>query len=396
MKRVYLTCLLTCLFFVALAISVKTYFEHESRSIKVGFIYVGDQMTPYTENFMISQEFVAEKYGDRIECVAKYNVAEDKCEEPIQELINEGCNYIIATSYGYSTMVKDFAKANPDVEFCVPTGDNANTDPVLKNYHNCMGTIYQGRYICGVVAGMKLREMIDQGIISPNQAIVGYVAAFPYAEVISGYTAFYLGVQSVVPEARMYVKYTNTWSSYSLEKKVAEELIGMNCVIISQHSDTTGPAIACENAGKSVPVYHVGYNQSMIEFAPTRSLISCTIDYTKYFDQSIGALIAGKTIEEAVDARIYGQDSFAGIDRDWVRILELNNVIAAEGTEQAIETLKENFMDDTYVVFKGNFTGTDPFDPTDKIDLSEGYVENKQASAPGFHYVLDDVITVIP
>ena len=138
------------------------------------------------------------------------------------------------------------AKKYPNIQFCVPTGDNANEKPVLSNYHNCFGEIYQGRYVCGKVAGMKIKQMIDENIITKEQAKVGYVAAFPLPEVISGYTSFYLGVRSVVPEAVMTVKYTNTWSSYSTEKQAAKELVDEDCVVISQHSDTVGPAAICE------------------------------------------------------------------------------------------------------------------------------------------------------
>lgn len=291
MKRVYVLCIVTSLIMGLLSFGIHGLTKTEEKHIKVGFIFVGDEITPYTENFIKARNHVMEVYGDQIECVTKYNVTEDQIEEPLKELVDEKCDYIIAASYGYGPEVKKMAQQHPEIEFCVPTGDNANQEPVLSNYHNCLGTIYQGRYVCGVVAGVKLKEMIEDGVITPQQAKIGYVAAFPYAEVISGYTAFYLGVRSVVPEATMLVKYTDTWSNYSLEKQVATELIEQDCVIISQHSDTIGPATACENAGGSIPVYHVGYNQSMTDIAPTRSLVSCCVDYSYYFEQSIGALL---------------------------------------------------------------------------------------------------------
>ncbi|MCR4837539.1 MAG: BMP family ABC transporter substrate-binding protein [Eubacterium sp.] len=139
---------------------------------------------------------------------------------------------------------KKYAGLHPEIQFCEATAPDANDengDPVYENYHTFMGEIYQGRYISGVVAGMKLKELLDQGILRPEEAKVGYVAAYSSAEVISGYTAFFLGVRSIVPEAVMEVKYTNTWSNYNIEKQCADELIDRGCVIISQHSDTTGP-----------------------------------------------------------------------------------------------------------------------------------------------------------
>lgn len=395
MLKVYINCVCTALIMIFLAFGAHYLFREEAKVIKVGFVFVGDEMTPYTDNFIKAAEHSKEVYGDSIECLYKYNVAEDEVEEPLQELIDEKCDYIITASYGYGPVVKEMAEKHPEIQFCSATCDNANVEPILNNYHNCMGEIYQGRYICGVVAGMKLKEMIDQGVISTEEARVGYVAAFPYAEVISGYTSFFLGVRSIVPEATMLVKYTNTWSSYSIEKKAALELIDNGCVLISQHSDTTGPAVACENYEGDVPIYHVGYNQSMTDIAPTRSLISCSVDYANYFEQSIAAILNEKDIEAVVDADTTRQDSYAGIDKGWVKILDANEAIVAEGTDEKIDELIAAFNTGKAQVFKGDYTGTDPFEPTDTIDLSTEYIENEKSSAPTFHYVLDDVITVL-
>lgn len=396
MKKNYVLCLITALFMVLISFGVYRLTKTEEKHIKVGFIFVGDEITPYTENFIKARNHVTETYGDQVECVTKYNVTEDQIEKPLQELIDEKCDYIIAASYGYGPVVKEAAKEHPEIQFCVPTGDNANEEPVLTNYHNCLGTIYQGRYICGIVAGVKLKEMIDTGVITTEQATVGYVAAFPYAEVISGYTAFYLGVQSVVPEAKMLVKYTDTWSNYSLEKKVATELIEQGCVVISQHSDTVGPATACENAQGAIPVYHVGYNQSMTDVAPTRSLVSCSVDYSYYFEQSVGALLKNQKIEECIDGRTYQQDAMAGLEKGWVRILDLNYAILPEDTDKVVEDSVDNLINGRTQVFSGDFTGVNPFDDQDRIDLNTPFIENEKSSSPTFHYVLDDVITVIP
>ena len=160
--------------------------------------------------------------------------------------MDAGCDLIFTTSYNYGTVTKEFAEKYPGIEFCMATCANANEEPVLKNYHTFMGKIYQGRYTAGVAAGMKMKELIKEGVITEQQAKIGYVAAYPYAEVISGYTAFLLGVRSVVPDAVMTVRYTNKWNDYRTEKKYAKGLIDEGCVIISQHSDTAGPATACE------------------------------------------------------------------------------------------------------------------------------------------------------
>lgn len=220
----------------------------EADQVKVGFIYDGDAATPYSANFMRAEEALKNELGDRVTVIPIRNVSEADSEAHIRSLAEAGCDIIFTTSYGYEETAKSLAHEYPDVEFCQATGDNANTDPVLPNYHTFMGEIYEGRYISGVLAGMKLHEMISAGTISAEEAVVGYVAAFPYAEVISGYTAFFLGVRSVVPDAVMKVKYSNTWSGYAVEYQLAKELIEEGCVLISQHSDTIGPAVACEEA----------------------------------------------------------------------------------------------------------------------------------------------------
>ncbi len=395
MKRTYTLCIITSLVMCILASGIHHITRTEEKHLKVGFIFVGDEITPYMENFIKARNHVMEVYGDQIECVTKYNVTEDRIEEPLQELVAEKCDYIIAASYGYGPVVKEMAEKHPEIQFCVPTGDNANQEPVFSNYHNCYGTIYQGRYVCGVVAGVKLKEMIENGIITPQQAKIGYVAAFPYAEVISGYTAFYLGVRSVVPEAAMLVKYTDTWSNYSMEKQVATELIGQDCILISQHSDTIGPATACENAGGSIPVYHVGYNQSMTDVAPTRSLVSCCADYSYYFEQSIYALLHDKKIEDCIDGKTYGQDAMAGLDKNWVRILDINEAIVPKETDQIVEDTVNDLISGKKQVFSGNLTGVDPYDSTKRIDLNTPYIENETSSSPTFSYILDDVIKII-
>lgn len=396
MKKVYSLCIITSLLVTLLAFGIHSTMKSEEKHIKVGFIFVNDEITPYTENFIRARNHVMEVYGDQIECISKYNVPEDQIEEPLKELIKEKCNFIIATSFGYKTKMKELAAEHLEIEFCVPTADDANAEPVLSNYHSFLGTIYQGRYVCGVVAGLKLKEMIDSEIITAEQAKLGYVAAYPYAEVISGYTSFYLGVQSIVPEATMLVKYTNTWSNYSLEKQAATELIDQECVLISQHADTTGPATACENANQTVPVYHVGYNQSMTDIAPTRSLVSCSVDYSYYFEQSIYALLHDKRIEDCIDGKVYGQDAMAGFDKGWVRILDINNAIVPKNTSEVVERTMEQLVDGKLQVFSGPFTGVNPYDENDRIDLRTPFMENETSSAPKFCYILDDVVTVLP
>ncbi len=395
MKKRYILCIATSIMMCIAAFIVFNMTRTEEKHVRVGFIFPGDAITPYTDNFIKARDSLETEYGDKIDCITKYNVADEQAEVFLDELIDKKCDYIIAASYGYETAVKEKAAQYPDIDFCVPLGDNANDDKVLTNYHTCAGTIYQGRYVCGVIAGEKLKEMIDSKIITKDEARIGFVAAFPYAQAISGYTAFFLGVQSVVPEATMFVKYTNTWYDYYAEKEAATELIDQGCVIISQHTDTVGPAVACENATKNIPIYHVGYNQSMTDVAPTRSLAGCSIDYSYYFKQSVGALIEGKKIESCIDGKVIGQDAMAGLKEGWVRILDVNNTILPADINDIVDETVEKLENGKIQVFSGEFTGVNPDDDSDKIDLTTPYIENADSSAPTFGYILDNVIKIV-
>jgi basic membrane protein A len=396
MKKQTIAALFTCLVVIALAVGNHLWNAKDSQKdvIKVGFVYVGDESTAYTANFIRAQTAVEDTYGENVVIETKYNVSEEEVETPLRELIESGCDLIFTTSYGYGEKTKELAEEYPDVQFCQATCSNANDTPVLENYHTYMGAVYQGRYVSGVVAGLKLKELIEDGVITQEEAKVGYVAAYPYAEVISGYTAFFLGVRSVVPEAVMTVAYADSWSNYTEEKRLAQALIEDGCVIISQHSDTAGPAVACEKLSGKYTVYHVGYNESMTDVAPTTSLISCRINWTAYELAAVQAVLNGEKIEDNVVGSTNGNDAWAGFEEGWVQMLDLNELIAAEGTEEYVEDTIRALEKNTCQVFYGNYLGVDPWDSTDTIDLNTEYIENETASAPAFHYVLQDVISI--
>ncbi|MBO4863125.1 MAG: BMP family ABC transporter substrate-binding protein [Eubacterium sp.] len=398
MTRMRIVTAITALVLIGLCyvLSVTVFADRKKdNAIKVGFVYDGDESAPYTYNFIKAMNKIDEYYPDgRVQIVSRSNIHEDTGEMVMNEMIEDGCDMIITTSYGYQTSAKKLAKEHPEVQFCEATGDNANDDP-LPNYHTFMGEIHEGRYVTGIVAGLKIKEMIDGGIITPDQAKVGYVGAFPYAEVISGYTAFILGVRSVVPTATMEVRYTNTWTSYSLEKACAEQLIDDGCIIISQHSDTIGPAVACEEAFENgIKVYHVGYNQSMIDVAPTTTLVSSRINWSVYILSAVDAVLNDKSIEKVVPGNVHGYDMGGGFEDGWVQILDINNLVVAEGTQEKVDEAIERIEKDQVTIFKGDYIGINPSDPNDTIDLKNGYIESEKTSAPSFHYILKDVITV--
>ena len=395
MKKTYTVTFFTCAVVIAVVLAaVLSFHKSESKTLKVGFIYVGDASTSYTNNFIEVQNAIADKYGKQVKTIAMCNVAEGTEEEYLERLIDSGCELIIATSYNYGATMKKLAEKYPDIEFCMATCSNANEEPRLENYHTFMGAIYQGRYTAGVAAGMKLQELIDNGTITKEQAKIGYVAAYPYAEVISGYTAFLLGVRSIVPDAVMSVRYTNNWNDYLTEKKYAKEFIDEGCVIISQHSDTTGPATACEATDSDTPVYIVSYNESMANVAPTTYLTGCKINWEPYVTGAVESVLKDKKIEENVKGNVVGNDMGAGFEEGWVEMLELNELVAAKGTKAKMQEVINGFKKGKIQVFQGDYIGVDPEDPKDTCNLKKGDIENENSSAPTFHYVLKDVITV--
>ena len=396
MKRnIVITVITAFIFFALFAFKHFVFTSKDSDEVvlKIGFVYDGDESIPYTNNFIRAEHTIEELFGSKIEILSRKNINPDEAEEVLDELIEKGCTLIFTNSYSHAIIAKEHAQKFPNVQFCQASGDNANTEPFVKNYHTFMGEIYQGRYISGIVAGLKLKELIEKKVIMPDQAQIGYVGAYPYPEVISGFTAFLLGARSIVPSTRMTVTYTYTWSSFSDEKLCAKHLIDEGCVIISQHSDTIGPAVACEeNFEKNI--FHVGYNQSMIDIAPMTSLISTRINWTPYITSAVEAMLKGKDIEKNVKGHKHGNDIGAGFNLGWVQMLEVNSIIAAKGTEQAVEKAIQSFKRGKQNIFIGNYVGINPYDEEDVYDLRKGFKENANSSAPSFSYILKDVINV--
>lgn len=396
MKRVYITTALTCLVILGAFLCFFRLLNLTGRKdhLTVGFIYDNDESTPYTYNFSLAKDAVETKYGNKVDILTCSNVLDDEMEEPLRELAGEGCDIIFFN--GYSELVMKLAPEYPGTQFCQTSYMDMSGQTVPSNYHTFKGEAYQGRYVSGIAAGMKIDQMISEGIISKDQAMVGFVAAFPTSEVISGYTAFLLGVRSVVPTAKMLVSYTHTWSSFPQEKSAALKLIDDGCVIISQHTDTIGPAIACEEASEERPVCFVGYNQSMSEVAPGTSLVTSRVCWEPYVLTAVDAVMANKSIESVVSGRIHGNDVSAGFENGWVEMDDLNLQVAAPGTQEAmdraIDQFKRGYVD---FVFKGDYTGIDPEDPSDTCDLRKGYIENENTSYPLFHYILSDIITIV-
>ena len=396
MKRVYITTVLTCLVILAAFIGLFRILNLSAGRdhLTIGFIYDNDESTPYTYNFSLAKDALEKEYGERVDILTCSNVLDEEMEEPLRDLAGKGCDIIFFN--GYSELVMKLAPEYPNIEFCQASYMDMSGVTVPENYHTFKGEAYQGRYVSGIAAGMKIKQMIAEGTITADQAKVGFVAAFPTSEVISGYTAFILGVRSIVPQAVMRVCYTQTWSSYAQEKSAAEHLIDEGCVIISQHTDTIGPAIACEKASENKKeVYFVGFSQSMSEVAPAASLVTSRICWETYILSAVEAMMLDKKIESMVSGHIHGTDVSAGFERGWVEMIDLNEQVAAPGTQEAMNNAIEQFKrSGGDFVFRGNYTGVDPDEPSKTINLSSGYSENANTSYPLFSYILTDIITI--
>ena len=309
--------------------------EVAASDLKVGFIFLHDENSTYDLNFINAAKEACEAAG--VEYVLKTNIPEgQECYDAACELADAGCGIVFADSFGHEDYLIEAAKEFPDVEFCHATGTQAHTAGV-PNFHNAFATIYEGRYLAGIAAGYKLNEMIEAGEITAEEAKIGYVGAFTYAEVISGYTSFFLGARSVCPSVTMEVTFTGSWYDETAEKEAANTLISKGCVLISQHADSMGAPTACETAG----VPDVSYNGSTESACPNTFIVSSKINWVPYFTYIIDCVTKGEDI-----ATDYTGDFSTGS----VELTDLGSA-AAEGTAEAIEAAKAELMDGTLHVF---------------------------------------------
>ena len=393
-KQIILTAVVCVIVLAAAAVLTGFWSDRKGAGVlKVGFVYSEDESTPYTANFVKAQRALEEEYGSKVEILAKSNVLSRECETPIRDLIRDGVKIIFINMD--TDIPVTLAREFPQVQFCQASMPTISIEGTPENYHTFNGEIYQARYVSGIAAGMKLRQLLDSGALLPKDALVGYVGANSTAEVISGYTAFLLGVRSVAPEATMRVRYTGSWSNFAAEKEQTRELINEGCVIIAQHVNTMAPAIVCEEAAAAGrTVYHIGYHQSMMDVAPSSSLTSVRTNWAPYVIQAVQAVMDDQVIEKVVEAHAHGRDLSAGFESGWVELMELNKFIAAEGTQEKVANAIENMKEGRIRVFYGNYTGVNPINPADTIDLSTGYTECQYSSNPSFGYVLRDYIIV--
>jgi basic membrane protein A len=363
-------------------------------AIKPGFITLHDENSTYDLNFINAAKEACQELGISEDTyMLKTNVPEgQECYNAAAELADAGCNIIFADSFGHEDYMIQAAKEFPDIQFCHSTGTKAHTEG-LDNYHNAFASIYEGRYLAGVAAGMKLNEMIDSGKITSDQAKMGYVGAYTYAEVISGYTSFYLGAKSVCPSVTMEVTFTGSWYDETAEKEGATKLINDGCVLISQHADSMGAPTACENAG----VPDVSYNGSTQDACPNTYIISSRINWVPYYKYAIQAVMDGSTIDT---------DWTGTLSTGSVELTDLNTSVAADGTQAKLDEVKGKLEDGSLHVFDtSTFTvkgakldsykadvDTDANYTPDTEVVSDGYFhESEYRSAPYFDVQIDGI-----
>lgn len=385
--------------------------------LKVGVITIGDETEGYTAAHINGIKAAAQKLGmSDSQIVWKYKVPEGaECSDAAEDLVGQGCNLVVSNSYGHQTYIVEEAEKYPDVTFVSMTGDFAALTG-LDNFKNAFTNVYESRYVAGVVAGMKLQELVESGTLTPEtqpnsftadgKVKIGYVGAYNYAEVVSGYTAFFLGVQSVYPNVAMEVMYTNSWFDIDKEGAAAEALIANGSVIIGQHADSTGAPAATQkqkDAGKIC--YSVGYNIDMLETAPTAALTSATNVWKVYY----------KELFEGAQAGSIPQDWCKGYEDGAVAITDLGPEVA-DGTAEKVAEVEAALKDGSLHVFDtskftvdGAEVTTAPIDLTyydfstgspvavyqgeTKEAISDGYFhEGELRAAPTFALRIDGII----
>ena len=364
---------------------------------KVGFIFLHDENSTYDNNFLVAAKAACAAAGlTDSQIVFKKNIPESNdCYVAAKDLVDQGCDVIFADSFGHEDYIIQAAKEFPEVQFCHATGTKAHTEN-LANFHNAFASIYEGRYLAGIAAGMKLNEMIAANEITADEAVMGYVGAYTYAEVMSGYTSFYLGAKSVCPSVTMKVTFTGSWYDEAKEKTAAENLISQGCVLISQHADSMGAPQACENAG----VPNVSYNGSTQSACPNTFIVSSRINWEPYFKYMIEQTQKG----EAIDT-----DRTGSLTDGSVVLTDVNTAVAAAGTVEAIADAKAKLQAGTLKVFdvekdgyitvngqkltsyKADVNTDAAFEKDTEVIANGCFEESKHRSAPYFDIEIDGI-----
>ena len=392
MKKILSLLLALTMIFALSAVSAPA--AYAETPVKAGFIFLHDENSTYDLNFINAAREACEKLG--VEYLFKTGIPEgQECADAAEELIDEGCNFIFADSFGHEPFLMQVAKDYPEVEFCHATGTQAHTSG-LENYHNAFASIYEGRFLGGVAAGLKLNEMIESGAITADEAKVGYIGAFPYAEVKSGYTSFFLGVRYVCPSATMEVTFTNSWYDPTLEKEGATKLIANGCVLISEHADSMGAPTECEANG----VPFVFYNGSAADACPNTFIVASRIDWAPYMEHAMTCVANGEAIEA---------DWTGTIASGSVKMSEINEAVAAAGTVEKLaeieallasgelkvfDTATWTVNGETLTEYLADVDDMGDFVPETNVIADGFFHESEYRSAPYFDIDIDGITNI--
>lgn len=353
--------------------------DSAAADIQIGVICVHDENSGYDMAHIEGVTNACNELGISMDNVTfKYNVPEDqKCYDAAADLADSGCDIIFSDSYGHQSFMLQAAQEFPDVIFVACTGDQAASSG-QSNLKNIFPYTYESRYVSGVVAGMKLKELMDSGAVTDPK--VGYVGAYPYAEVVSGYTAFLLGIQSIVPEAYMEVQYTNSWFDLTKENETALALMENGCVIIGQHADSTGaPSAVQAEHEKGKEVYSIGYNIDMLSVAPDAALTS---------SQNVWSVLYKATLEKFLAGEEVPTDYACGYAEGAQTISALGPA-CAEGTQEAVDAAWAGIKDGSLKVFDtSKFTCQPAADGSYQVD-ADGHVTSAFALDSDGDFVAD-------
>ena len=408
MKKKILAIFLVVAMVAALAVGLTACKKDDGKTnnypdIKIGMLCLHDKNSTYDKNFITAMEEVQRELGLRDDqVIIKTGIPEDDtCYQEAMNLVDAGCNIVFADSFGHEAHLIKAAKTEKGkkVLFAHATGTRAHTEN-LPNFVNAFASIYEGRFLAGVAAGLKLNEMIAAGKFTAEEAKMGYVGAYTYAEVISGYTSFYLGAKSVCPTVKMDVQFTGSWYDETAEYNAANALINGGCKLISQHADSMGAPNACESAG----IPNVSYNGSTFEACPDTFIVSSRINWAPYYKYIIAQM-----------AKAGNDATKANVDKDWTGTIKTGSVVltnvgggaAAEGTVEKIVEVREKLVKGQIHVFDTNtFTvngkqldanykadvDTDAAFAPDTIVVENGiFFESKHRSAPYFDVRIDGI-----
>lgn len=382
--------------------SVTSFSPIAKEDIKFGLICLHDENSTYDKNFIDAAREACDDMG--VELVVRTGIPESaECYDAAVSLINDGCNMIFADSFGHESYILQAAQEYPNVRFAHATGTTAHTE-LQANFYNAFASIYEGRYLAGIVAGYELNEMIESGKITAEQAKMGYVGAFPYAEVVSGYTSFYLGAKSVCPSVTMEVRYTGSWYDETAERNTAQALIKNGCVLISQHADSSGAPTACEEAGVPNVTYNVAFTEndtylvgSRIDWAPYfRYYINCVINGVS----AIGFDWTGHYSENADVSSVKLLEYGSGVSEEAKQAVAAAEAALAAGTLQVFDVTKFTVDDEQLTSYLADVDTDTAFTPDTQVIITDEatgityFAESLYRSAPYFDVRIDGITEI--